>query len=457
MNLICLVSLLISGYSWSRTDIVKYPRGENESELFNQTLSSFEKLDVIKLLQKIKYNIINGDLDAARVQLSKRDINVNFTRATQLRYLILIEFIDGNYYKTIELINQNKSVLYENMGKTCIMHTISLLITKQDLKAKQIWNPCKEILLSHSKTNLFWLDTIVNLKTAKDFVSINKFFRENYVDTLTKDNLRLILKLALYLNKQDIIIPRFQYFSSDVIQNPEYRELIGMNYYRNSELVKAYQLLENLDTPNAEIFKGNLQLLQKNYDAAYAQYKLAIQTKNNSTSALERLIPLAWRLNQWEDGITYIDRYNFSKKEQLYKLGLLAVFNTMNNNNQKVEETLKNITNLLKDADTTEISQIRSYNEMFKGDTFNAEISSEKACLKKDAMNCWFLFFLSNWDEAADVVKRETELHKDMSFMSLMTENLYKNPLKEEIFVNQKDIEELDNNIINLLADEPQG
>src|SRR5690606_1361977 len=122
---------------------------------------------------------------------------------------------------------------------------------------------------------------------------------------------------------QKVIIPKIPDFAPEVFQDKELRELIGFLYYREAELVKAYEFIEDLDTPNSENIKGNLYLAGKKYELAYGQFKLALNRKNNSQNALERITPVAWLLSQWEDGANYVEEIRFQDDAQRFRAKVL--------------------------------------------------------------------------------------------------------------------------------------
>ena len=83
---------------------------------------------------------------------------------------------------------------------------------------------------------------------------------------------------------------------------------LGFGGHNAVVLVKAFEYIEGLSSPNSENIRGNLFLAQKKYELAYAQFKLALKRKVNSQNSLERIIPISWMLKQWKDGLEYIDK-----------------------------------------------------------------------------------------------------------------------------------------------------
>lgn len=430
----------------------EYPAGELELKDSNRQKTSVKEYKSIELLQSAKFLMINGELDKAKILLKEATLSTDFSKKIQLRYLAMIHFIEGNYQLAESIYSRSDMQEYIGKSRYCSLHVVTLLILNKKNEAKAKYKTCRELILSKSKSDLLWLDTLVNLKVSPQEVDTKKIFQNIFVENLSGEDLRIYLKLALYLNRQNLIIPRFQYFSSDTLADPLYRELIGMNYYRNLDLVKAYKVLESSNDPNAEVFKGNILLLQKRFEAAYAQYKLALIKKDNSTNALERLIPLAWQLEQWSEGTQFLKKFKFSKDEQLYKLTLESVFFTMQDKLDLVANSLKEINSFTKSGDPIEVTQLKAFNAFRQNNFTETEFNAYRSCLRKDALHCWFLYSLVNWDDATSVFQQKREVHeRNLASYSEYFESVEKNPLTEEVFVNQKDIEELDNDLIELL------
>lgn len=429
-----------------------YPAGLQELQDSNRQKESVKEFKSIELLQSAKFLMINGELDKAKILLKEATLSNDFSKKIQLRYLAMIHFIEGNYKLAGDIYSRSDMQEYTAKSRYCTLHVITLLILNKNKQAKNEYKSCRELIITKSDSNLLWLDTLVSLKVSPDKVDTQKIFENIFVENLSGENLRVYLKLAMYLNRQNLIIPRFQYFNSDTLADPLYRELIGMNYYRNLDLVKAYQILESSDDPNAEVFKGNILLLQKRFEAAYAQYKLALIKKDNSTNSLERLIPLAWQLEQWNEGSEFIKKFKFTKAERIYELTLSSAFLTMQNENKLVEKRLKEINSLTKSGDPIEVTQLKAFNAFKLNKYTETEFNSYRSCLKKDALHCWLLYSLVNWDDATSLFQQDREIHgRDLASFSGYFESIDKTPLSEEVFVNQKDIEELDNDLINLL------
>src|SRR5690606_37073154 len=151
-------------------------------------------------------------------------------------------------------------------------------------------------------------------------------FKRVKIASLDTEETKVMLKLALYLNQEKLVLNELPDLTLDQLQDSEVRELVGQIYFRSGSLAKSYRFVEDLKSPNSENIKGNLYLLRTKYELAYAQFKLALDQKVNSQNALERLLPLSWLLNDWESGSKYAEQIVAKPESQVNKLTLLSAF-----------------------------------------------------------------------------------------------------------------------------------
>ena len=225
-----------------------------------------------------------------------------------------------------------------------------------------------------------------------------------------------------------------------------------MLYYREGELVKSYHFIEDLKSPNSQNIKGNIFLAQQKYELAYAQFKLALKRKINSQNSLERMVPLAWILNQWDDGIDYLDQLETKEKDRFTKLTIRAAFKTQKKNFIGATKDLNKIIYGSRNAQSPEVNQLMTYNALMLKDKDTAETFSDLSCKNSDGINCWLRFHLLSWENFAYTMHRNENIHQEKNdIINQYTQNFKESPLEEEIFISQKDIEELDNNLIQLV------
>jgi tetratricopeptide (TPR) repeat protein len=130
------------------------------------------------------------------------------------------------------------------------------------------------------------------------------------------------MKLALFLNREDVIIRYIANLPSSAYNSKGVRELIGFAYYRLGKTEKALEFIEDIESPNADNIRGTANLLKKKYELAFGHFKLALQKKGNSANALERGIPLAYTLGLWDEGINMLRRVVDTGLDERKKIAL---------------------------------------------------------------------------------------------------------------------------------------
>ncbi len=165
---------------------------------------------------------------------------------------------------------------------------------------------------------------------------------------------------------------------------------------------------------------------------------------------MERLLPLAWILGDWENGVKYAERIQSLPKTMANKLTLLAVFLMQKGDYQKATSITDKIELQLGKGAEIEVSQIAGFSALMQNETERAKKQTRISCGQYDLINCWVLFQLSQWDNFPLMLRREEKIPDNSNWKKLVSDGLHK-PLKEKIFINQKDIEELDDKLIQLI------
>lgn len=432
-----------------------FPSSEDDQKLLNLNAISIETIRLQKFLARIKKNIINGEYKKARIMLLNANYSKNFTRAIQYRYLALINFIEGDYKKSLEYINKKELQTIQAQDKICILKTLNLLILENLQEAKFEWAKCLNQTSAASPTNHAWMNTLVALKVNEDKNVVEKTFDGLSIENEVEPFLSFFLKLAIYLNKQDIILPRVKYLGLDAYQNVKIRELIGMLYFRNGDLVRAYNLIEDLNTPNADNLKGNIYLAQKKYELAYAQFKLALRNKSNSQNALERIIPIAWILKQWNQGILLSQRLSADSDNVFFQMALQAAFMTQAKKYAQAKNVLEGIIKGSRNSQSVEVNQLYAFNAVMLNDKDNSELYANRACNQNDGFNCWYRIYFTIWKDINLLIQQKDKsiLEKDIDLIDKYTKAYVSKPIEEREYISQKDIEELENANIDLLPE----
>lgn len=405
-------------------------------------------------LKKIKYYLINGESRLARLYLTKLAYTKTKLRPVIQRYLGILYFMEGDFEKSYEHLD--KEVLREmpHFSKVCTLKVLNEIILNKLKTLENDWIRCKiENPSNFKEGNLLWMDTLVELK-LRPREGITKIpFRQLRLTALSLNEVKVIMKLALYLNQEDLIAKEIPGLTIEQLRDNEIRELAGQILFRIGSLADAYKFVEDLKSPNAENIKGNLYIMRSKYELAYAQFKLALEQKQNSQNAMERLLPLAWLLGDWESGSIYAQRVLASPQTQINKLTLIAAFQMQKGNFDKARITLDQIVEQSRRGTQIDVTQLYSFVALMQNKPLQIMKNAELSCRQYDLVNCWVLYQMLQWDSFPLTVRRVDKIEHRPEWEKLIKEEINQ-PLKETVFVNQLDIEEMDDRLIQLIPKE---
>lgn len=435
-------------YYYPRRNELTPPNLSESLEILTQTSLDDLKEDNNEL-KKIKFYLINGEIRLAQTYLSKIISSSSKLRPVAFRYLALLQFISGEYeksYKTLLHPSLSNAKIY---SKVCVLKVINQIALNKLVDLDDEWPKCQSFsFVSINEKNLVWLDTLVQMK-LKPRGSSSKPFKQMKLSTLNNEQLKIYLKMAIYLNQEGLISPDLLELTVEQLQDKEIRELIGQIYFRQNSFAKAYRFIEDLKSPNAETIKGNFYVLREKYELAYSQYKLALEQKLNSQNALERLLPLAWLLKDWKMGSIYAERVSASPQTQVNKLTLLAAFLTQSGNYSRASEILETLTKRSSKFSELDITQISTVAALMENNPSLAKQHALSNCTSYDFINCWILYQIEQWQGYTQLIRRDEEISIKKNWDTL-TKEIIETPLTETVYVNQLDIEELDDKLIQL-------
>jgi len=404
-----------------------------------------------KELEKIKYYLLNGEARLARAYLSKLQYIQSEMRPIVNRYLAILSFIEGDFQKSYEYLSLKELQKIPEFGKICVLKTLTEVVLNKINSLNDTWSRCKVNNARFlNESHLLWPEMIVQFKLNPKGGMTKIPFNDYRLSLLSNEDTKIILKLALYLNQEDLLIDQIPELSMSQLQDPEIRELAGQIFFRKGSLVKSYNFIEDLESPNAENIKGNLHLLKGNYENAYKQFKVALNQKPNSQNALERLLPLSWVLGDWKNAFSYAHELSSSDETIANKLTLLSAFSIQSGDYEQTNKFIQKILGTSPKGSRLEVSQIASFTSLMLKDENQTRKQSLKSCEQYDLINCWMLFQLSQWENFSLTIKRDDEIIHQKEWENLIKDDLDA-PLKENIYINQMDVEELDDKLIQLL------
>ncbi|MCO4794762.1 MAG: hypothetical protein KC493_13670 [Bacteriovoracaceae bacterium] len=448
-----LVGFLPLGFAAnSNEDWSNYSR--NQIEEINQKSLLDRKTNEMENLILAKKFLVNGDTEWAKYFLNKINTNESSLLLVTDRYKAWIAFIEGDYEKTLKILEKPKFRYVENFKEVCLLKVLSKMTGKYTKSVEQELNYCSLITRNYSNNEQYWLDNLNKLKTGK-FKDI-KGMNNSDIQYIVSDSqlVRIWLKTGLYMNREDLIEKHITGIPSSVYKSKRTRELIGFYHYRKGEFAKAKDFVEDIETTNAENIRGNINLKEKKYELAFGHFKLALNKKANSLNALERAIPLAWILEQWRDGLELIGRLVTETIDPQKKDALESAFHIRMENYSLANRKLRILDAEYQGQPPLEVDIMRSYVALRNHDPRTLFLTSKNSCRRYDGLNCWLQHQQIIWENIGKTVDRDEKILGDQS-LDMNSLKIYSppEPLQENIYIDQKDIEELDSQLIKVGTD----
>lgn len=424
---------------------------ELEIKEFNERKNIQKRMENINLLKKAKQLIIAGDTEGASFYLNKvegTNRSISFIKA---RYKALVAFIDEDYENSLKLLSDlsfNENQYYE---KICLLKVINELATNSNKNLYNEFDGCLKLTFKYSKNEHYWLTTIFKLKFDREETLKGSTLADSHYVLQSKEFVRIWLKSGIYLNKEYLVLKLIKSLPESYYRSKRIRELIGLVYFRTGDKEKAMSFIEDIETPNSENMKGNFHLQQKKYELAFGHYQLALKKKKNSINALERSLPLVWILGQWENGLKILQRLIKKDLPERKKLTLNTLFKMRQERFKETQRQLNTLDIMFKEQLPFELEQMMTYVGLRNHDVPQYVKYANKTCKAMDGMGCWILMQSITWENIGQTIERDEDVHSNISGS---IEDMKKiptiNPIDELPTVDQRDIEELDSELVKI-------
>lgn len=455
--LIILLSLMVPRVlSASAPQDLKFDKdwsfySEGEVEAYRQRQELEKKKAVIFSLQQAKKSIINGDIKLAKFFLSKVNEKKTKLALVKKRYESIIAFIEGRYKESLELVSSEKFNDFRNYQEICLLRVINLIALDDVPKLKKEVASCQNLTINYANTDQFWLKQMTRIKEKNE-----DLLKGNLIESLrnvlgSSDFTETWMKMALYLNKEYVILKYIGDLPPEAYRSQRIRELVGFAHYRSGNIKRALEFIEDIETPNADNIRGNVNLLEKKYELAFGHFKLALKKKENSQNALKRAIPLSFILNLWDEGLNMLKRLVGKDVSGRRKVILETLFQIKKDDFKNAQENLFYMEKLYNNDFPRDINQMSSYVALRMADKSRLEKASSKSCRYYDGLNCWIYLQVLQWENFGLTINRDdpTLVLEDFS-VDKLKEKAEIQPLKESVIIDQRDIEELDNQLVRI-------
>jgi tetratricopeptide (TPR) repeat protein len=453
-------SILLLFLCWQITSLAGPERKFNKdwSYYSEEEVTSFSQLQEFKdkskdvfALRQAKRALINGDLNLAKFFLAKVDTKNSKLGIVKDRYLATLYFIEGKYQESYEILSSKRFSPTAAYREVCLLRIVNLMaIDNLKLFQNEVAN-CRSVTFTESINKQFWLSQVKNIKERNVELLKGNLIVQLRNALADKDYTKAWMKLALFLNREDVIIRYIANLPSSAYNSKGVRELIGFAYYRLGKTEKALEFIEDIESPNADNIRGTANLLKKKYELAFGHFKLALQKKGNSANALERGIPLAYTLGLWDEGINMLRRVVDTGLDERKKIALEAAFNIRKEDFKRSRALLNILEELFKRKVPVEVNLMDSYVALREGDNDRLKIMSGDACKRGNGLSCYLNLQTIHWENIGQTMRRD-EPTVELANFDIQDLKAPKSisPLKESVIIDQKDIEELDSNEFQL-------
>jgi tetratricopeptide (TPR) repeat protein len=401
-------------------------------------------------LQVAKHYLFDGDFGRALLYLDKVNSKGHFLLVKK-RYLATIYFLQGKYPEVLEILNDRKFLITYRYGEICLLKIMSLLAMENYTQAYNEQFACFERVEAYSQNNLFWINSAIRYHGSRmTNEETYAFLRPSDPLLLYKNEyVRPWLKWGIYSGRSEVINEMLGLVNASVFQSNSIRELIGLIYYRLNDWKKATEFIEDLETVNAENIKGNMLLAEKKYELAYAHFQSALQKKNNSANALERVLPLTIMLEQWSEGLKFSDQLINTPTDQEVLLTLQSYFLLHLGDYQQALNKLGQVKKEFRRRPSLKFTLMRSFLSLMENNREDMLLAAEDSCKRFDGLNCWLLASSLNWPDLKALLVKE-EITRPKENIQTFKESQDLKPFEEELVIDQSDIEELDTKILSL-------
>ena len=159
------------------------------------------------VLKKVKYYLVNGETRKARVYLNQLTYARTKLTPIAFRYLGVLTFIEGDFAQSYEWLSKPDIQTIPQYGRICMLKVLNEIVLSLTQNLERDWERCKQENPNNFKEdNLIWMETLVQLK-LNPYRGVTKVpFKRFKIPAMNQEELKVFLKLALYLNQEQLII-----------------------------------------------------------------------------------------------------------------------------------------------------------------------------------------------------------------------------------------------------------
>lgn len=428
--------------------------GKSAADIIIQKILLADQIKDNAILARAKFYLMQGQVELARYELSAFDrTNNSKLGPVIMRYRATADFLQGNWASALTFLEDPALNRSPHYSKICTLKVLTKIALRQRKTLAEDWDRCVADNYSEAQTNdMVWMDTIVRMVAFQTPGTSSKAVSRYSLISVDNETLKRVVKLALYLNVESLIVESIDKMDMSVARDEELRALLAHVLFRQGHLARAWKFIEGDTGVNVENIRGNIWLLRGNLEIAFAHFNLALNIKANSHNAAERALPVAWALKQWKRGQELTELMDVHEKNHKQLQALSVAFAIELEDFPLAKKKLERLNNMIGADTVLEVDQLSTYVALKTKDQRGFVRHGQRACAAGDMTYCWALMAQMTWEDVTPLLTN----NESSVPVSNLARGLAAAPgvapfTEEDVYIDQRDIDELDDNLIKLV------
>lgn len=402
-------------------------------------------------IKSSKLSLFNGNVQGAIELLNLTLIKYQDTPFIPIiqRYLALAHFTIGDFKTTYKILSKDIFLTNEYYDKICVLRVASMLHLEKNNTLKLEMNRCQNRNFAYTKTRFRWFKYLndeffekIKANTIDPKFYDNKVFATKKFTSL--DETRSWLKYVILFNIEDLAAEYFHFLPDAAFQDDVIRTLMGYVLYIANKDEKAKEFIEDINNSNSSYLKALLEAKKGEFKTSYAHSMSANKRRPFSINNSQLLTAISWLTENWKNArltsSKVVPPASHTREQKLLKTALLI----QEGNFYRAQREIEELYFLYNKKMPFEALIIESYIYLTLKDSKWLK-SSDTACLRYDGMNCWLHLQSLIWNDYAETVSQlKSSRTKVIDTIKKLTTKKVYSPIRENIFIRQGDILELD-------------
>ncbi len=418
-----------------------------EARDFLQSFNFERNKKLIYEIEKAKIYTVYGEVKKSQDILNRLKINYtneNIQRVLRVmlarNYLVLGAFNSAAKELDDDLFKRN-----ENFKYSCLISFMSQY-ANSSVEVLNDMDRCIRLNFNDLLNDQFWYRLVKSeLTGAKNELNYYNLLLFEMKQTTDYKKVESWLKYGIYYNYSDLISDNLGILPSMAILDERLRTLAAYNLYNNAEYTEAQEYVSNVNTFNGNYLKANLETRNNNYELSYAFNKTALKKREHSIYANQLNLSLGWLTNNYkhtrESLNMLVSHGDLKKYQDIFNTTLLYQEGKLYRSSFEIKRLSDSFNGQLPYP-----GRILATSIYIDNLDENWIESANKACVYYSVVNCWLKMQSTIWKDFSKTFKQQDDLNRKHSVLRNISELVEdkSSEINDSIFINQRDIEELD-------------